>query len=329
MKARTDFGHLGAARRGLTLGAFAAASLLCAPAHAALMFQFDFAGTFLTDPNGAAEEAAVIQAGQLYSSQFAKYFTNSGTVELVTTGFNNIANNNLANAGSYVNAANTPTPGFEQLSVSTLLQKGINLDGSGPVGVVNINFAYPFQLDQNAPVSGTQFDLYNILQHEFTHAVGFTSNFKLNGQGDGDFGNQYSLYDTFLANIDGTKLLNTDLTPNLAALAIAASTGVFFTGANAEAAYGGQPVPLFDNATPDDTGDASHTSPTLLPDDLMNPGLATGPAPANRMLSAIDVGILTDIGYTPVTAVPEPASYGMVLLGMVSVGLLRRRRSRG
>ena len=52
---------------------------------------------------------------------------------------------------------------------------------------------------------------------------------------------------------------------------------------------------------------------------------STGTGPGVRDFSAVEIGILTDLGYSP-TAVPEPETYAMMLLGIGVLGWVGRRR---
>ncbi len=99
--------------------------------------------------------------------------------------------------------------------------------------------------------------------------------------------------------------------------------GLFFDGANAVAANGGNPVGLFTPNPYEEGSSVSH-----IDDD--NPAFmgllmlaATEEGPAARMYSPIEVGILTDLGYD---VIPEPSTG--VLLGLGLLGLAARGRRR-
>ena len=53
---------------------------------------------------------------------------------------------------------------------------------------------------------------------------------------------------------------------------------------------------------------------------------AVGTGNAARDYSAIEVGMMQDLGYTAVTAVPEPESLAMMFAGLGVIGSLQRRR---
>ncbi len=285
------------------------------PASAQLNFQYNFSGSFLTDANAAAEQQAVIDGGNLYSAEFSKYFSNSATLVFNVNGYNNSASGVLASAGSEAQPGANPTGVVDEI-ILRKLQTGVDFNGSGSDGVLNVNFAYSYGLDLNSPPADGQFDFAAILDHEFTHALGFNNIL--------DFTNsQYSVWDTFLTDKNGNKIVNPDFTINQAAFDSAKlgslnGGGFFFDGANAEAANGGNLVALYlPNAY---AGDVSHVDDTVFPTDLMVPGRYAFPTPETRLFSGLDVGILTDLGYTRVAAVPE-ASTSVSFALLLALGL--------
>ncbi|MBI3691355.1 MAG: hypothetical protein HY239_12070, partial [Mycolicibacterium aromaticivorans] len=93
-----------------------------------------------------------------------------------------------------------------------------------------------------------------------------------------------------------TYVFNTALNPNI----IGQNSGLYFNGANAVAAYGGL-VPIFTPEEYDGGSSIAHTDDntfngTIKPRDLMNAQDPFGPGP--RTLSALDRGVLRDLGYT-------------------------------
>ena len=104
-----------------------------------------------------------------------------------------------------------------------------------------------------------------------------------------------------------------------------AGNGVFFAGANAFAALG-QNVPIF-SPDPWVTGSSMHhTDDTFFngvghPELIMN--AATDMGPYTRSLSAVEVGMLRDIGYAAV--IPEPTPWALVLI-LAAFGVLRHAR---
>lgn len=101
---------------------------------------------------------------------------------------------------------------------------------------------------------------------------------------------------------------------------------MFFNGAHAVAANNNQLVGLYSPTTWIDGSSVSHL-------DTDNPAYggmmmlhAVGTGNAARDYSAIEVGMMQDLGYTAVTAVPEPESLAMMFAGLGVIGSLQRRR---
>lgn len=316
-------------RRSLPL---AVALLLCAQsAWANIIFQLDFG----TDPtyagtDGADRRAAVQAAADAFSAMFATHFTNSGTVILDVTGSNDPYSNVLASAGSYL--FNTGSKGFGiDGAVMSLVQTGTNPFGSGSVGQMDVNFGQSWQLDINAPVSTSQYDFASTIFHELTHALGFAAS--INQNGTPYFGTtangQWGPFVRFITDKNGTPivtLVNGKYQLNQALWdAIKAGGGtVFFNGANAMAAYGGKLVPLYSPNPWEDGSSISHVDDTLLAGMLMN--AATGTGLSARDYSAVEIGMLMDLGYTPVSATPLPAAVWLLGSGLAGLGGLRLRR---
>ena len=159
------------------------------------------------------------------------------------------------------------------------------------------------------------------MMHEFLHAYGFLAYVDEAGY---NTGTGWTVFDSFITTRSGTKVVN----PSTFRFGTAYNTnltggggGLFFSGPNAVAAHGG-PVPLY---TPNPWEPGSSVS--HLDDDtfigsksqLMNAMTDTGLG--IRTLSAVELGVLKDIGYT----VKSPSAAGGLLIGVI---FLRRRRSR-
>lgn len=323
--------------RALCAGTLLVGGLTFGPAaQAAITFQFNFldgAGTGFNDATqGASRQTALNTAASMFSTMFGSHFSNSGTVVLDATASDNPMSGNLASAGSNLTLAGGAPSGFNIGEVvRTKLQTGTDLNGADADGSVDVNFGQSWQLDPNAAVGGSQFDFYSTVFHEFAHTLGFAS--LINQDGTGLFsGNHWGAFDQFLTDKDGNAVITagTFATNSVWTTASVGGTspgaGLFFNGANAVAANGGQLVGLYSPTTWDDGSSGSHidTDNPAYAGLMMLHSVTTGNAA--RTFSTIEVGMMQDLGYTLAAPVPEPESYAMMFAGLGVIGCIARRR---
>ncbi len=309
-------------------------------AYAGITFQFqygDAADTGFLDPiHGASRQAALNTAAQNFSTMFGSHFSNSATIVLTAKAKNEFGM--LASAGS--DFKNPGTAGFNLGEVvRTKLQNGIDLNGDDPDGVVNVNFGEKWELDFNTPpvwgwYSGTH-DFYGTLYHEFTHTLGF--NPVMTQSGASAFGTKdgsWSKFASFIVDKDNNPIIDPDTfmlnqatwdTGSVGNWGGGGTDGLFFNGTNAVAANGGFLVTLYTDEEWKPGSSVSHLDDRMWGFDgtLMSPGSGTGPQ--MRDYSAVEIGILKDLGY--VAAVPEPEVYAMLLAGLAVLGAITRRRA--
>lgn len=203
-----------------------------------------------------------------------------------------------------------------------MIQSGTT-NGQSYLGTMTWNFGHAWGYDDNV-ATGT-FDFKTVAIHELLHAVGFASFISSTGAGAGN-GSTYSKFDQFLTDASGNRLVDTngnyvgnDILSN------GTGSDVYFSGANAMAANGGQRVHIYSPATFLSGSSLSNLDTDFFTSAayIMEHAVASGPA--TRTLSAIELGILTDLGYS-VSAIPEPSTYA-ALLGLLALGLAARRRS--
>jgi hypothetical protein len=293
----------------------------------------DAPGTgFFDRVNGPSWQAAMNTAATRFSSMFGSHFSNTGTIVLKATSSNDAASSTLASAASEF--VDPGRPGFNLGEVvRTKLQTGVDLNDDAADGSVDVNFGHSWELDYNATPSGSKYDFYSTLFHEFTHTLGFISSIGENGDpvyGTWDSGS-WNRFDGFIVDNQGNRIIDkSDHSLDLVTWYIESTggaspaAGLFFDGAHAMAENGGQPVGLY---TPELWNEGSSVS--HLDDD--NPALAgmmmlsaSDTGPYARDYSAVEVGMLADLGYA--AAVPEPETYAMLLAGMGVVGWVARRR---
>lgn len=278
----------------------------------ALRFQFVYgSGSQFWSPQArAALESA--------ATQLSSYLVVSSpvTVTYRVTGEYSPLSATLAEAGSSFAG---PGPGFLDTVVQNKIQTGADANGSAPDGSISVNFGQSWSLS-NA-VAGNQYDLESIAMHELLHTLGFLSYVQ---QAGANTGQTWTVYDSFLVNSEGNRIIgpdylwNTAYNPNLTG----GNRGVYFSGPNAVAANNG-PVPLY-TPNPWTSGSSlSHLSDYVFTgskDSLMTAVVGRGPAP--RALSAVELGIMRDLGHTI-----APGSGGATLMFVGVLFLRRLRRS--
>ena len=139
--------------------------------------------------------------------------------------------------------------------------------------------------------------------HEMMHAMGFTS--AISSTGDGLFAgavgtpNAWYTFDRFVVDASGNKLINADFSFNSSLIsALTGGSSLFFNGPNAVAANGGKPLVLYSPSPYEEGSSGSHTDDETYTTNLgllMNS--ATFAGLGNRTLSAVELGVLRDIGY--------------------------------
>ena len=294
-------------------GTSASVSVARGAVRPALRFQFVYgAGSQFWSPSArAALESAATQLGSylvVSSPVTVTYQVNGEFSPLSAT---------LAEAGS---SFASPGPGFLDTVVQNKIQTGADANGSTPDGNISVNFGQPWSL--GSPVAGNQYDLESIAMHELLHTLGFLSYVQ---QAGANTGQTWTVYDSFLVNSAGNRIIGPDYlwssayNPNLTG----ANRGVYFSGPNAVAANNGL-VPLY-TPNPWVSGSSlSHLSDYVFTgskDTLMTAVVSRGPAP--RALSAVELGILRDLGYT---VAPGPGGATLMFVGVL---FLRRLRQNG
>lgn len=321
------------------IGAFLALSFFTLPiANAAITFEFDYSdndpGVGFLDVNfGQARQNALTEAANLFGAYFANY---DAHITYKVTSIEDAASNTLASAGT---SFSTSTPGFISGSMQNKILNNDTVPSGTNEGIINWNFGKSWDLDDN--ISSGSFDFKSIAMHELIHTVGFislinsdgSSKFDTNFNGNADV---YTSYDAFLVDRSGNALIdnNFEFAGNVSDLTGGTgSDGVFFDGATAVTANGGDlvniysPSPFSSGSSLSHLDDQFYTSQSFISEAFAGTGSRT------RLFSDIEIGILRDIGYTDiltsaqVAAVPEPTVYWMLLLGLGVLGFTARKHN--
>lgn len=301
-----------------TAAVFAACAFFSVqPARGQLTIQFNYldAGTGFNDPTvGAVRRGALESAAGMLTS----YFQGSAALTFdVNSVFQPIGT--LAYADS---ALVSLSPGFQRtVAQDKILSNGASdANGSTADGSIFWNLFHNWDYDDD--VGAGAFDFKSTAMHELLHAFGFLSEIDSQGRGanlnPAGTPDAYGVFDRFVTTSSGTPLVDGGTfafhTSEMGALT--GNPGMFFSGPNAMAAYGGNRVPLFSPnpwqgaSSGTHLDDGTFSNPPL----LMTSATPTGPSP--RTLSAVELGILQDLGYA---VVPEPGAVVLLLLGLAAL----------
>jgi len=304
--------------------------ILAQPAQANLTFNFNYlsTGQGFQDPTlGADRQVALNNAASALGAYFSNY-TATLTYDVTSVNTNDVW---LASAGS----GSFVVPGtFQKTEVQEKIINNNNVASENANGYINWNFAYDWGLGDT--VGATQYDFKSTAIHELLHTFGFTSFVGIGGTGlDGmapGTPDTWATYDNFLTDSAGNRLISTSgVFDSAEVVALTAgttnSTGVLFSGAYAKAANNGASIPIYSPSIWSDGSSIAHlddnslvTSTSIMNANAHNLGLDT------RTLGALELGILKDIGYTNVSAVPVPATVWLMLSGLLGLLGLNRRK---
>lgn len=285
-----------------------AAKVPAAPAKISVVFNYGSGSSYWTP-----EAKRALQAS---ADAVAAYIAVSKPVTLVfdVTAENSPSSSTLAAAGS--DLAGTRA-GFYKTVVQGKILTGVDFNGSAADGTIDVNFGNPWAYGDS--VTTNQYDFKSTMMHEMLHAYGFLAYVDGPGMNTGTI---WTTFDSFITTRSGAKIVsgstykfltsyNTNLTGG--------GGGLFFNGPNAVAAYGG-PVPLYTPSPWESGSSVSHLDDNTFTgskSQMMNALTDTGLG--IRTLSAVELGVLKDLGYT----VKSPSAAGVLLFGVV---FLRRRK---
>lgn len=313
-----------------TLRAFALSALLLAGnVNAQITFSFTYTTKeggatnigFLDPTFGDARKAALNDA----ATTLASFFTTSAPVNLTfVVESEQAAGNTLASASSPI----ATSAGFNQTVVQQKVISGTDRNGATADGNIFWNWQHSWNITNTVPggttESGGQYDFKSTVMHEILHAFGFTSS---TGTAGSNTGTAWNTFDQFLVTSGGTKFIDgTTFAFNTGLNSSLTGNGMFFDGPNAKAANGGNLVSIYSPTPWADGSSGAHTADSVYANTMMISATNTGLGA--RTLTAIEQGILKDLGYTMATsAIPEPSTYAAILgAAALGVTVVRRRR---
>jgi hypothetical protein len=211
---------------------------------------------------------------------------------------------------------------------TNILSPVLPLNGNGFYhGVMAFNFSNPgitWNPDISLLATGSQFDLYTVVLHEITHALGFASLISASGKSSfGAANNYYSTYDTYLHRLPSNNLLVPVLTatgscnvlygasvtvsPSLLSPGCPASYTPDATGCASAIRYKSTLIPNMPVYTPacyEGGSSLSHFEDMCYPtnnpannNQYFTMSNASGPAANKRHLQAEEKSVLCDLGY--------------------------------
>ena len=209
--------------------------------------------------------------------------------------------------------------GFFPTVVQDKIITGTDVNGSTADGTITWNFANPWAF--NGSAGGGEYDFQSVAMHELMHTFGFLSAITEPGS---NTDTTWTAYDRLLVTSDGTRVIGDDFTWNSAydTNLVGGDGGLYSGGPAAIAAYGA-PVPLYTPSPWQAGSSVSHLSDFVFVGrnkQLMIARVSTGTG--IKTLSTIETGILTDLGYTTVSA---PGGSAVLMIGLF---VIRRRRTR-
>lgn len=251
------------------------------------------------------------------ASALAMYFLVKDPVTLTydIKGKNSPDSDTLASAFSALISSDA---GFYPTVVQNKLLKGVDSNSAKADGEIEVNWAKSWALGES--VGSDEYDFTSTIMHEAMHSFGFFSDVSEPGENTDQ---NWPVFARFVVTSRGAKPIGKDFEwhtkydQNLTG----GAGGLYFGGKNAVRAYKKRvplytPKPWAPGSSMSHLDDSTFVAPN---EQMMNANTDTGPG--IRTLSAIEIGIMTDLGYTMVPKAPP--SYAALF---VFVFFLRSRR---
>jgi hypothetical protein len=278
-------------------------TIVALPAQAALTFNFNYidpagSGFNANEPLGSARRAALQQTATLVSNMFPAY---SATISMDVNGAVT-EDSVLAAAGSNNNSP--CIAGFQRPDVASIVLGGTDPAPGTADGTVSVNFEdNVWHLGDTVPAN--EFDFKSTMAHELLHALGFSHSIAQNGQDacsqSAPTPGSWAPFDQHLGNnaglfINGAFVLDTAAWTT-AVVGGTGTAGILWRGPAGTAANNNAGIPLFSPTTFSGGSTGSHLDDDFFTTVAYLMEAATGAGPGTRTLSAIEQGIMNDIGY--------------------------------
>ena len=282
----------------------------------------DQPGVGFNDPVlGPQRLAAVEHAGQLWSQLLkSSYADETLRVDLSM----DLQGNFLGSALSAV-----VWRGFSGLVPSTWYSSSLtnhlvggDVDASRQEFRMRFSPTAPWYYGTDGNPASDQYDLVTVAMHEIMHGLNINSRMGL-GDGTYDLLDLPGIYDRFLVADPVNNLTLPEM--NVAGRAAAiTSDSLYWYGPNAVAANGGVRPKLHAPAVFETGHSLTHLDPDLFPDALMRGASANATKLGDvTRPSAVELGMLTDMGWT---IVPEPSAALLLLVGLHGLTVCGRLR---
>ena len=215
----------------------------------------------------------------------------------------------------------------------THIMTGIDPDPALPDGIITIDFGYSYN-DGLGTVGPSEFDLFTLILHEASHAIGFVSTLTSDVLGNGPLGMNPDIriegFDLFVEDALGNPMIacpdGTFLGTGGAGGDLEGQPSLRFAGAAATAAWVGLGntglPPLYTPASFAPGSSVTHwdTNDPNVPSNAVMVHLIPF-ATENRQWSVLELGALEDMGYFDVVAaVPGLSGLGLGLLVVALLG---------